>query len=502
MSKNNLMNTRLYQFLSFFLCLNLIFIPLLSLYGLRACPVLSIPGFGFGCYYTGIYIGLTNFFNLGFLFILISESLTKHPFAFFVKKHQFIFSVIIYLVATLIALAVLQNGLRISHLTTQSRAPEILAMASLLLAITQSYGLNWALQNKGDNSLKNQPVNQPVLNKLWINHIMRTLAPILVVVIILLHFLFSQSIEFNSGRTAPIASHDSMITETAFVVSFLLIWLLITFSFHFLSEKDHVNAVKNHLDELGQLNFQHKSPINKAWGLWLAILHNLNQFSNTLGERSRLLKSFSKFVTRQVAEQALKDDFSSIKGSHRELTVLMSDIRGFTSLSENLKPEQTVELLNDYFTAMLEVFAQFNISVDKFIGDGILAYVDLETTDKTAENIKAVEASIAMLTALVSLNKKLCEKKLPALRIGIGLFRGPLVIGLIGTDHKLQHTIIGDTVNKASRLEGLTKELNVDIVLSGHIWHSLPQLLQNKFKSYGQKSVKGLSESMEVYGGL
>ncbi len=493
------MNTRLYQFLGLFVCLNLIFVPLLSLYGLRACPVLSIPGFGFGCYYTGIYIGLTNFFNLGFLFILVSKKINKSSFISFIKKYQFAVSVFVYLFSTIIALVILQNMLRISHLTAQSRAPEILAMASLLLGITQSYGLNWAMQNQTNN---NSPKDSIMLDKLWINHIGRTLAPILVVVIILLHFLFSQSIEFNSGRTAPVASHDSIITETAYVVSFLLIWLLITFNYHFLSEKDHVNAVKNHLDELGQFNFQYKSPINKAWGLWLAILHNLNQFSNTLGVRSRLLKSFSKFVTRQVAEQALKDDFSTIKGSHRELTVLMSDIRGFTSLSENLKPEETVELLNDYFTAMLDVFAQFNISVDKFIGDGILAYVDLEVSDKIVENTKAVEASVAMLAALKSLNKKLIEKKLPALKIGIGLFRGPLVIGLIGTDHKLQHTIIGDTVNKASRLEGLTKELNVDIVLSGHIWHSLPQLLQNKFKSYGLKSVKGLSESMEVFGGL
>lgn len=471
----------------------------MSLYGLRACPVLSIPGFGFGCYYTGTYIGFTNLLNLGFLFVLFSKSFNKNPVVIFINKYQILFSISIYLLSTFVALIVLQNMLKMSHLTTESRAPEILAMASLLLGITQSYGLSWASQKQTNINSENKLAP---LNKLWINHIGRTLAPILVVVIILLHFLFSQSVEFNNGRTAPVASHDSIITETAYVVSFLLVWLLITFSFHFLSEKDHVNAVKKHLEELAQLNFTHKSSVNRAWGLWLAILHNLNEFSNTLGERTRLLKSFSKFVTRQVAEQSLKEDFSSIKGSNRELTVLMSDIRGFTNLSENLKPEEVVELLNDYFTAMLDVFAQFNISVDKFIGDGILAYVDLDTSDMVTENTKAVEASTAMLAALESLNKKLVDKKLPALKIGIGLFRGPLVIGLIGTDHKLQHTIIGDTVNKASRLEGLTKELNVNIVISGSIWHSLPELLKNKFKSYGKKSVKGLSESMEVFGGL
>ncbi len=116
------MNTRLYQFFGFFLCLNLIFIPLLSLYGLRACPILSIPGFGFGCYYTAIYIGLTNFFNLIFLFGLISENSNQSSLFTFIKKYRFVISVFVYLTSTLIALAVLQNMLKISHLTTQSRS--------------------------------------------------------------------------------------------------------------------------------------------------------------------------------------------------------------------------------------------------------------------------------------------------------------------------------------------------------------------------------------------
>ncbi len=102
---------------------------------------------------------------------------------------------------------------------------------------------------------------------------------------------------------------------------------------------------------------------------------------------------------------------------------------------------------------------------------------------------------------LETLNQKLLLKTLPEIKIGIGVYRGPLVLGLIGTETKMQHTIIGDTVNRAARLEGLCKELAVPIVISGWIWHSLDVTTQLKFRSFGKQQVKGISESMEIFGG-
>jgi adenylate cyclase len=250
------------------------------------------------------------------------------------------------------------------------------------------------------------------------------------------------------------------------------------------------------------LDFKYRSDLKAAWGLWAAILEQLNAFSKILGERTRLLKTFSRFVTAGVAESALHEELKEATGTTKELTVLMSDIRNFTGISEALTPNQVVTLLNEYFTAMLDVIALFQINVDKFIGDGILAYVDSEDNkDAIAENRLGVDAALAMIERVEKLNTHLATLALPSIKIGIGIFRGPLVIGLIGSEAKLQHTIIGDTVNRTARLEGLCKQLGVGIAISGQVWSSLEEKNQRHFKSFGKQSMKGIAEPMEVFGG-
>ena len=484
------MNKRLSIFLLIFTGINLVFIPLLSLYGLRVCPVLSVPGFGFGCYYSGAYIFTANLLNL--IFILLMRGQAKYRNLMYAGA---------YFVATLLALLVLQVMLHLNHLTSHSRAPEILVLASLLLGLLQGYGLNWALQNE---EVSSDDRKLPSFQRLWLAHIFRILFPLAVGAAVLLHFLISQSVEFNEGRTAPLGTHDSMIEQTSYVIIFLLSWMFITLTFHFLSEKDHVGVVQSHLDHLHDLDFKFRSKQGQSWGLWAAIINQLNSFSKVLGERTHLLKTFSRFVTAGVAEQALKNELKDTTGTTRELTVVMSDIRNFSMMSEKLTPHQVVYILNEYFTAMLEVLPAYQITVDKFIGDGILAYVDPdagEAMNALSENRQAVAASLAMIERLQKLNEKLKEMDFPEIKIGVGIYRGPLVIGLIGSEAKLQHTIIGDTVNRTARLEGLCKELGVSIVISGHVWHSLEANEKNVFRTFGKQVMKGLAEPIEVFGG-
>lgn len=494
------MNRRLCIFSFIFITLNLAFIPLISLYGLRVCPVLSIPGFGFGCFYSGAYIALVNVFNFALIAYLNSDQQKTHRVFIWCRKNSLLSSILAYLVATLIALIILQTLLKMNHLSPQSRAPEILGIASLLLGILQTYGLNWALKN---NSYEIEKPENETFKKLWFSHIFRMMLPIAITVAVILHFLISQSVSFNEGRTAPIGTNDSLIEQTSYVVVFLISWLLLTFSFHFLSESDQVIKVQTHFDHLNNLNFKIRTNLNQSWGLWTAFIHQLNSFSKILGERTQLLKSFSRFVTATVAEQALDHEIKETTGTMRELTVLMSDIRNFTSMSEQLSPHQVVSLLNEYFTAMLDVISGAKINVDKFIGDGILAYVNTEEdhVDPEIENRLGVEAALAMLNKLTELNIKLKKMDLPEVNIGIGIYRGPLVIGLIGSEAKLQHTIIGDTVNRTARLESLCKELGVSIVISGHVWHSLEQKHKNIFQSYGKQTVHGIAQPIEVFGG-
>ncbi len=483
------MNSKLVIYIFVFTVLNLSFIPLIALYGTRVCPVLNVAGFWFGCFYSGLFILISNLINLGLIWgktriqLKISNSLS---------------SFLSYLIASAISLLFLKLQLDTQHLSAQSRAPEILLFTSLLLAMTQIYGLNWVGLKGPSLEIK---MKSP--QSLWIEHVARTLIPILTCLGLIIHFHISQSQSFNDGRVATVVNHDTMIEHTTMLIVFLLIWLIMTFTFHFLSEKESIQKLKKHFAELQQLNTQYRNPTDNTWGLWRLILQQLNEFSIVLGERTQLLKSFSRFVTAGVAKQALKTELQQTAGMTIETTILMTDIRNFTSLSEDLNPHQTVDLLNSYFTAMLDVLVKHQITLDKFIGDGILAYVEtkqMRENNHVEENCLAVQASLEMLSRLKNVNQDLIQQGLPKVEIGIGLFRGPVIIGLIGSNTRLQHTIIGDSVNKASRLEGLTKELQTPIVMSDQIWQTLPDQLKIQFDSKGRHHLKGISEPIEIFG--
>ena len=490
------MNRRLWIFLLVFVFMNLAFIPLMATYGLRVCPILSVAGFWFGCAYVGTFIFLVSAFN-----IILVSTLGKYPQRWRLQERALFIYAGFYFFATLVAMLVLEAMLHINHMTGSSRAPEILALASLLLGITQSYGLGWVYQK--NSQIPQKPNPEINFRRLWIFHSFRTLLPILTAFVVLIHFQISQSIDFNNGRTAIPVSHDQLIEQTSLVILFLLLWLAVTFTFHFLSEKQQASDVQKHLSELGTLNTEYRSGTTSTWGLWSALLNQLNNFSKTLDERTKLLKSFSRFVSADVAKQALKIELKHTVGITQDTTILISDIRNFTVLSEKLDPHQTVDLLNQYFTAMLDELVRFEVSVDKFIGDAILAYVETNIRQDDGaekENRLAVAAAFSMLDRLEKLNISLSEQKLPTLSIGIGIYRGPVIIGLIGSEAKLQHTIIGDSVNRTARIESLCKDLGASILVSESVWFSLDTDLQSQLQHFGEHLVKGVHTPLVVYG--
>lgn len=175
----------------------------------------------------------------------------------------------------------------------------------------------------------------------------------------------------------------------------------------------------------------------------------------------------------------------------------MSDIRDFTKLSTELPADKVVKILNGYFTVMLDEMVKYSIAVDKFIGDGILAYVDNERLTSKASNQQSVYAALGMLERLKDFNK---DSKMPEIRIGIGICRGPLIKGYIGSKEKLQHTIIGDTVNKVARLESLCKDLKVSLIITVQVWEDLDEDYRGKFQIFKNVTVKGISVEFDVYG--
>jgi adenylate cyclase len=183
--------------------------------------------------------------------------------------------------------------------------------------------------------------------------------------------------------------------------------------------------------------------------------------------KSRRLKmAFSSYVSPDVVNQIAKDSsLMKMQGQKQNLTVLFSDIRGFTSYSESLEPEEVVRVLNQYLSQMSEQIFKHKGTIDKFMGDGIMAIfgapiVQLDHADR------ACFAALSMRESLVLFNRDVLQDHNEVFEIGMGINTGAMTVGNIGSKRKFDYTVIGDSVNLGSRLEGLTKYFGVDILVS------------------------------------
>jgi adenylate cyclase len=159
-------------------------------------------------------------------------------------------------------------------------------------------------------------------------------------------------------------------------------------------------------------------------------------------------------------------------GESRELTVLFSDIRGFSAIAECLNPEALVRLLNEYFTGMTRAVLRHNGLLDKYLGDGIMAVYGAPIDDPE-HALQACGSALAMLRELEALQAQWVLRGLPALDIGIGIHTDVMVVGNMGSDLRFDYTVMGDGVNLASRLEGANKEYGTRIIISESTWEQV-----------------------------
>jgi len=219
-------------------------------------------------------------------------------------------------------------------------------------------------------------------------------------------------------------------------------------------------------------------------------------------DKRRVRAMFSQYVSPAVLNRLLDSSGALLQaeiGQAERLSVLFSDIRGFTSISEQLHPGQVVDLLNTHFSIMSEIIFRHDGTLDKFIGDAIMAFWGAPI--RVAQHAEqAVRAAVEMHRGLDEVNRHLHEKGYPPIAIGIGVNTGETILGNIGSARKLDYTVIGDTVNIASRLEGLTKVYGLGIVVSEYTRAELPATLPCALLDLVR--VKGKEHPLAIYAPL
>jgi adenylate cyclase len=222
---------------------------------------------------------------------------------------------------------------------------------------------------------------------------------------------------------------------------------------------------------------------------------HFNDMVRGLEERDRLRDTFGRYVTRQVADHLMKGNFS-LGGEMVPVTILFSDIRAFTSISESMDPRALLDFLNEYFSGMVESVMQHHGVVDKFIGDAIMAVFGAPVPEAD-DPLNAVKAALDMRSRLEKINVDFKQRGLPEIRTGIGLHSGRVVAGNMGHSERMEYTVIGDAVNLASRLEGMTKELQCDVLLSEDLYMQVQEHVEAEPLKYIK--VKGRDQEVMVY---
>lgn len=215
-------------------------------------------------------------------------------------------------------------------------------------------------------------------------------------------------------------------------------------------------------------------------------------------ETSMVTRLFGQFVSNEVKDKILANAGSIGQGEKKIIAILFCDIRGFTTFSERIQPELVVEYLNEYLDAMVRAINSAGGTIDKFIGDAIMAvFGGVLPVDNCCD--AALAASLLMRASLAELNEIRGARGLDPIRNGIGLHFGEVLQGAIGSAERKDFTVIGDTVNSASRIEGLCKDFSTDLIFSDAVFAGASPAVQQRCRRVGEAKVKGREQEIVLW---
>ena len=248
--------------------------------------------------------------------------------------------------------------------------------------------------------------------------------------------------------------------------------------------------------KIGEGDYRHRVSVNQPDEMGL-LAASFNHMSKGLAERDQVRDLLGKVVSPAVAAELLRKDVT-LGGEEREVTVLFSDVRSFTTMCEALAPQEVLGILNRYFTRMSAIVEAHGGVVDKYVGDAIMALFGAPLANPDDAD-RAMETALEMCEALDELNTQQQVRGYPAIKVGIGINTDVVIAGNMGSQTRLNYTVIGDGVNLASRLEGLTKtpEYATRLIISSTTLAKAKGRYQTRL--LGQVAVKGKQKPTEIY---
>ncbi len=340
---------------------------------------------------------------------------------------------------------------------------------------------------KGDLSKTPGALQMKLRTRMFIAFMLASIVPMILMAIL----------SYNKARLMLVMNPEDVIQSLFHLTAFLLIAALaVAVILSLLVSSSIIGPVKGMERAMvkvrnGDLTTSAQVAANDELGV---LAESFDQMIEGLRDLERIKETFGRFVTPEIA-QAILEHQPVLGGENTEVSILFSDVRNYTTICEQLSPEEVISLLNDYFSYMVRAIEQHHGLVYQFVGDGIMAVFGAPV--KLVDHADcSVNSALAMMDALDRFNVEI-RAGLPPIRIGIGINTGPVVAGIIGTEQRMEYRVVGDSVNLAARIEALNKEFYTDVLISRS---TMDQLKEDfNLKSFPPVKVKGKEDYVQVY---